>query len=604
MFKQKQRAGNDRQDTKKIDSAIKLRLLQTTDLHMHVLPFDYTTMRPTPTRGLANLVKVIDDLRSDGVPTLLFDTGDFLQGNPLADAAMTPDEIDDHPIARAFNDMDYDAIVLGNHDFDYGLASLARVIKQINRPVLSANVVSEFGTTTFPASTMISVGTGPQTPPIKVGVIGLTTPVISLTTVSGGSAVTTADPVKAAESVVTALRGQGADIIVALCHFGIDPDDHIENVAADIAAIDGIDVVMAGHTHETFPTGTPHTGPLIDTDQGTIHAKPVTMAGAFGEYLGVIELDLIQRGNRTEITGQTAQLHKATTLADPHIFANVRPLHNATVAAMNKHVAQTLLPFSTAFSLIQPDLTQYLLACSRQMYMEQMLTNTTYARLPILSTAAPFSTGSRLDPHDFISVPPGPITRSDVTAIYPFNNAAVAILRNGAQIKDWLEASALIYQTLRQDQKNQTLIDPQIPPYRFDTIFGLTYEIDVSAPAGHRIEAIRHKGTTVQDTDRFVLVTSTNRLEQRQNIPPEDVICISRQNSHDILVHSLGLQSPIEFTCPDVWNFTPLPNTTANFWTSPAANITDCKRALADNGIDATGFRRFTLSFDAPATLA
>lgn len=604
MPKPMPRSGENRSNNDKIANIFRLRLLQTTDLHMHLLPFDYTTMQATADRGLANLVDAIADYRRDGMPTFLFDTGDFLQGNPLADAAMTEDEIDRHPMAWAFNYLGYDAVVLGNHDFDYGVDALGRVIRQIDCPVLSANVTAVRDAPAYLPSTLITVETTGTEPPLTVGIIGLTTPVVSLTTGNGGPAVATDDPVEIAAPLAAKLREDGADVVVALCHFGIDPNDHIENVAADIAAIDAVDVVMAGHTHETFPQGTAYSGPAIDADNGAIHGKPATMPGAFGAYLGVIDLEIARTAEATTITGHTARLHRPTAIARPTVCAQVKALHNSTVAALNQHVAQTLLPFSTAFSLIQPDLTQYLLACSRQLHMEVLLSNTTFDKLPILSTAAPFATGSRADPDDFISVAPGPIMRSDVTAIYPFNNAAVAILRNGAQIKDWLEASALLYRTVQVGQTNQPLIDPQIPPYRFDTIFGLTYEIDVSQAPGNRIKSIRHNGVSVADSDRFILISTTNRLEQRQNIPCEDVICISQKNSQDILVHSLGLQSPINFVCPNVWDFAHLPNTAAKFWTSRCANPHDCDRQLVDEGIDQNRFRRFTLSFDRPATLA
>lgn len=269
----------------------RLRLLQTTDLHMHLLPFNYGTMQPSQTFGLANLVSQIDVLRADNVPTLLFDTGDFLQGTPLADLAMQSDARDLHPIAYAFNALKYDAIALGNHDFDYGIKTLGKIIAQIDCPVLSANVTLKEAGAPYAATTLISVPLSKEAnaPSIKVGVVGLTTPALALVDHNGGNTLVTADPVVIAKVAVNELKQQGADIIVALCHFGIDPDDHTENVAADIAGIDGIDTVMAGHTHETFPAGTTRHGKAINLSAGTIHDTPTVMSGAFGQQLGVVD---------------------------------------------------------------------------------------------------------------------------------------------------------------------------------------------------------------------------------------------------------------------------------------------------------------------------
>jgi 2',3'-cyclic-nucleotide 2'-phosphodiesterase/3'-nucleotidase len=540
----------------------------------------------------------IKALRGDSLPTLLFDTGDFLQGNPLADAAMKDTATQIHPIVQAFNDLLYDAIALGNHDFDYGIAALERTIGQIKCPVLSANVISPLGHATYLGSTIIPIATDLLDRPLQIGIIGLTTPIVSLTTATGAPAVSTHDPVSTAQTIVAELHKQGVDIIVALCHFGIDPDDHIQNVVTDIADIDGVDVIMAGHTHETFPQGTKRCGPTIDACKGTINGKPTVMSGGFGQHLGMIELEIAHDADTVTIASHTAQLHTPNKQAGCDVFPHVRALHDTTVAEFDKQIALTSLPFSTAFSLIQPDLTQYLLSCARQMHMEDLLADTTYADLPFLTTAASFLTGSRSNPDDFLYVPPGPVTRRDVTAIYPFNNCPVAILRNGAQIKDWLEASALMYLPIVQGRQNQNLIDPQVPPYLFDTIFGLTYCIDVSAPAGNRIKSIRRKGALINDTDRFVLVSATNRLGHGRNIPHRDIIHVAQRSSQDLLTHSLQRQSPVTVPCPFVWDFTPLPYTTAVFHTLRDAKACDTDRALTDNGLTSNGYRKFTLAFD------
>jgi len=120
---------------------IRLRIVQTTDLHMHLLAYDYDLLRPSGQRGLANLIAPITALRADDTATLLFDCGDFLQGSPLADtAAQAPGP---HPMITAMNALGYDAIVLGNHDFDYGLDVLKDALADLTCPVLGANVQLE-----------------------------------------------------------------------------------------------------------------------------------------------------------------------------------------------------------------------------------------------------------------------------------------------------------------------------------------------------------------------------------------------------------------------------------------------------------------------------
>jgi 2',3'-cyclic-nucleotide 2'-phosphodiesterase/3'-nucleotidase len=587
-------APQDRQDS----DLVRLRLLQTTDLHMHLLAFDYALMQPTRDRGLANLVSQIEAFRSDGQPTLLFDTGDFLQGTPLADAAFSGSQSEPHPIATAFNTLSYDAIVVGNHDFDYGLAALHDISSQINCPILSANITPTQGHASYLPATLISVETGPQKQPLRVGVIGLTTPVVAVTTDQGTTAVTARDPVSTAKTVIKTLQQQGADIIIALCHFGIDPDDHLENVAADIAGLEEVDAVFAGHTHEIFPTNSLRKNPDIDVENGTIHGTPTVMSGAFGQSLGLIELELKRTDTGYQIVNHTANNLFPDKIADPAIFPEFRDLHDKTVSEMGQTVGQTMLPLSTAFSLVQPDLTQFLLADARRDQLKDMLNASAFAQLPRLSTAAPFLTGSRFDPEDFVAVAPGPILRSDVAAIYPFNNPAVAVLRNGAQIKNWLESSASMFLPITIGLADQPLIDANVPPYRFDTIFGLTYTIDVNAVEGQRIKAIKHNDVLLDDHDKVVLVTTTNRLEQGHNIPPSDVICIANRTSQESLADYVRRNSPIHTPCPFVWDFAPLPNTSARYWTCRDAEVSGSDRDLTDLGVDKDGFRHFRMSFD------
>ena len=453
----------------------------------------------------------------------------------------------------------------------------------------------------YTATTLISVplSNSVTEAEIIVGVIGLTTPMLSLMDQSCSNTLTTADPVITAELANNALRQQGADIVVALCHFGIDPDDHIENVAADVAGIDGIDVVMAGHTHETFPTGSSRQGKAIDPAAGTIHNTPTVMAGAFGQQLGVIELCLSRNQDKVKVLGHHVELRapRPQNHAGSSPFNEIAPLHSRTVAHMSTPVAESALPLSTAFSLIQPDLTQFLLSDSRQSYIKAMIQGTADADLPILSTAAPFQTGSQANPTNFIALPPGPINRRDVSAIYPFHNAAVALRRNGSQIKNWLEDSALIFRRIIPGTTTQKLIDPMVPPYRFDTMFGLTYIIDVSAEPGHKISNLQINGHAVSDTDKFVLVTSTNRLNQGQNIPQTDIICLAKQSSQDILAQSLRRQSPISTPCPTVWDFKAIPNTKAQFNSSANAKPEMSDRQLSDDGMTPAGFRQFTIDF-------
>lgn len=572
----------------------KLRLLQTTDLHMHLLPFDYAAMRPSNDIGLARLIPLIERFQADDIPTLLFDTGDFLQGNPLADRVAS--QTGPHPLAKVFNALGYDAIAVGNHDFDYGAEALDNLIQNVDAPVLCANLDVATAQPAFRKSTILDVSVSPDTH-IKIGVMGLCTPVIALLDTQGRNLLSAQSPLDVARKEAAALKNQGADIVVALCHFGIDLKDNIENVASQIAKLSDIDVIMAGHTHETFPQGSPHRDPAIDVTTGTIHNTPTVMAGAFGRHLGKITLDICKDLSGTTITAVDASIMTPTATAQqlPAILDHITPPHTAAINSMTAIVGQTTKPLSTAFSLIEPDLTQYLLAQARESYIASNIVGKADAKLPLLSAAAPFRTGSRADPFDYIHLPAGAISHADIVAIYPFHNVPVALRRNGRQIRDWLEDSALIFQQITAGTTLQSLINPHIPPYRFDTIFGLAYQIDPSNEPGKRIVGLCYQGQSITDNDMFLLVTTSNRLNHRQNIPDADIVFFGQQSSQDILRDYIRAQSPVTAACPSVWSFAPLKDTAAQIYTSPVAKAAETTRNVRDNGITQAGFRQFTL---------
>ena len=121
-----------------------LRILATSDLHMNLRAYDYLTETPLRTSGLSRLARVIAEARSEvgSDSCILLDNGDALQGAPMADTAAELPVSHDHPLAQVFNALDYDAVGLGNHDFDFGLEYLDTVSGEYAAPTLSSNFTS------------------------------------------------------------------------------------------------------------------------------------------------------------------------------------------------------------------------------------------------------------------------------------------------------------------------------------------------------------------------------------------------------------------------------------------------------------------------------
>jgi 2',3'-cyclic-nucleotide 2'-phosphodiesterase/3'-nucleotidase len=256
-------------NTKVSDRAgqLHLRILATTDLHACLTAWDYYAHRSAEGRGLSRVAQLISAARGEVDNSLLFDNGDFLSGSGIGDllAAQFPAQ-GAHPMIAAMNDLGYDAVNLGNHEFSHGLPFLRHSAKDARFPFVSSNFAFDdlpFARQTLLLDCRCVDGSG-QEHLLKVGVMGLLpaqTLVWEAAHLNGHAYA--APMLTAAKHYAATLRAAGADIVVALAHTGLAQGDAgesggqnmgEEHLAHAVAAIAGIDVVIAGHTHQQFPT--------------------------------------------------------------------------------------------------------------------------------------------------------------------------------------------------------------------------------------------------------------------------------------------------------------------------------------------------------------
>ena len=300
-----------------------LRIMETTDLHVHIWPYDYYADRPRDTMGLARTAAHINQIRAEATNSVLYDNGDFLQGNPMGDYMAYErgmKEGDMHPIITALNTLNFDASTLGNHEFNYGLDFLMKSLAGANFPVISANVSKELGADPTKDVTLVAPyvlmdkeitdGAG-ATHKIKIGLIGFVPPQImnwDRRHLEGN--VNARDIVESAKAYVPVMKEAGADIIIALSHSGIAEAQHTEfmgNASVPLAAVDGIDAVLTGHHHNVFPSSTYEGMEAVDAVAGTIHGKPAAMGGFWGSHLGVIDLMLETSGGEWRVVSHSSE---------------------------------------------------------------------------------------------------------------------------------------------------------------------------------------------------------------------------------------------------------------------------------------------------------
>ncbi|MEO1154946.1 MAG: bifunctional 2',3'-cyclic-nucleotide 2'-phosphodiesterase/3'-nucleotidase, partial [Pseudomonadota bacterium] len=617
-----------------------LRVMETTDLHVHVYPYDYYSDREVDTVGLARTAAHVADIRAEATNSLLVDNGDFLQGNPMGDYIAYErgmKEGDMHPVITAMNTLGFDASTLGNHEFNYGLDFLMKSLDGADFPVVSANVAKTLGGSPTEDDTlvppyvildrMLTDGAG-EAHPIRIGLIGFVPPQImnwDRRHLEGN--VSARDILETAQAYIPQMREEGAEIILALSHSGIgsaDATDGMENASVPLAAIDGIDGLMTGHSHLVFPSPSYDDFAAVDTTTGTIHGKPATMGGFWGSHLGVIDLLLERDGNTWRVAGHSVETRPisqrnedrsitALVDSDTAILDAVAQDHEETLAYVRRAVGKTDAPLHSYFALVADDPSVQIVSIAQKWYVEQMLAGSQYAGLPVLSAAAPFKAGGRGGPEYFTDVPAGDVAIKNVADLYLYPNTVRAVKVTGAELRDWLERSVGIFNQVEPGAGDQVLLNPDFPSYNFDVIDGVTYQVDLSQPSkftpkgelanpdAQRIVDLMHDGQPVTDDMEFVIATNNYRASGGGSFPGangDTIILEAPDTNRDVIVRYIVEQGTIDPKADANWTFMPLPGTSVLFDTGPAAEryLDDVKGvAIEPAGEGPDGFARFRI---------
>ncbi|MEV1244569.1 5'-nucleotidase C-terminal domain-containing protein [Nonomuraea sp. NPDC049750] len=498
------------------DKTVTVTVMGTSDIHGNVLNWDYYKDAAYADSagnnvGLAKVSTLVNKVRAErgAGRTLLFDSGDTIQGTPLAYYYAKVEPITKngpvHPMAKAMNAIGYDAVTLGNHEFNYGLPLLATWIHQMKAPVLGANAVS--AKTGRPAYLPFVIKTmnvkGDK--PVKVGVLGLTNPGVAIwdkANVEGKLRFT--DLVASAKKWVPIIRGLGADVVVVTAHAGDNGmssyggDLPVENASAMVAEqVPGIDAVLFGHAHNDVAQ-------RFVTNQATGKQVLLTEPSKWGQRLSVIDFQLAKQRGRWTVTGKSsATLNTNTVAEDPKITALLKPQHDATVGYVNKVVAKSSEQLSAAES---PYKDTPILDYIQQVQVETVKQALPDNQLPVLSIAAPFSRTAVF--------PAGDIRVRDVAGLYVYDNTLLAVKLTGAQIKDYLEYSAKYFNQLAPgdpvDVAKLTNAG-NTPDYNYDQLSGVSYDIDIAKPVGQRIANLTYEGAPVPADKEFVVAINNYR---------------------------------------------------------------------------------------------
>lgn len=465
-------------------ATLNLSLAATTDVHGHIRGWDYYGDRSDSARGLARAATVVDSLRrANAGRVILVDAGDLLQGTPLAYVAARMLPSRPNPVIAAMNVMHYDAAVIGNHEFNYGVPYLDSAVAQAAFPMLAANV-TRGGRAAYAPFTIISRAG------VRIGIVGATTPGSDLWDAANlrHARMHVGDIVPAVRAAVSLLHARGVDAIVVVLHSGLDEPSSYdtagtgvasENVAARVASgIPGIDALVYGHSHKE------NSGQRIG---GTLVIQPKNWATSVAVVTLPFTCGVDARWAAQPATGTLVRV--VGHAEDSSVVRAVQHAHAATIAYTRSVVGETPDVWRADSARMAPTALMELI-----MDVERRAAGSQLA-----STAA-------FDTH--VTLGPGPITIAKLAQLYPYDNTLRAVRISGAQLRAYLEQSNSYYRT---SPSGALIHDPSVAGYNFDVVSGVSYAVDVRRPVGSRVVSLAYRGKPVAPTDSFTLALNNYR---------------------------------------------------------------------------------------------
>lgn len=471
----------------------KISILATTDLHGHIYPYDYFTQQPA-NLGLAKVATLVNEIRKQTPDALLIDAGDTIQGSPLESVYQTFKQTGKLPAgvtvpARAFeidpmmlvmNAMKYDAMTVGNHEFNYGLNNLNAARRVSRFPWLSANTVSS----------------GPNTKPfvpylektiqgVRVAIVGLTTTAIpQWEKPENYKGYSWEDPAASLKRLMEIWGANKPDLIIVAAHGGINKNEKAgENFAWQAAEVPGVHAVIFGHTH----------GEVAETYNGDVL---LTQPKNYGASLTRLDFEFTKdAAGKWQMASRRSHLVKVTTAtaADESILALAKPYHDATEQYLSSPIVNSTVDLSAA----------------NGRYEDSALVDAIH-EVQLHYTKADVSLSALFNPR--LTIHKGPVTVREAAALYVYDNTLFKIEGNGAMLRAALENAARYFEscpTPACDSGN--LINPRFMGFNFDMAEGVTYEIDLRQPAGKRIVNLKFKGQPLKDDQPLTIALNNYR---------------------------------------------------------------------------------------------
>lgn len=512
-------------------------ILATSDIHANIWGYSYEDNKETDNNGMARLYTYIKKVREEEPVVFLVDAGDEIQGTIMTDdiANKTPDS--EHPVMTAMNFMDYDCMTLGNHEFDWGVAVMKKILGQAGFPILGANILDENGDYIAGDGWIILERGG-----IRLAVIGVCTPDVTiLEKDKEGVADTTFEAANTAVKKAMEEIGDKADIILVSAHMGQYPeyDEENESDAGEMIIEDNpdIDILQVAHMHITV--------------NDKVNDIPIAGVRNAGREIARFDVTLDRDRKIKDISTSIVDMADYEPSEEIREIPVVKALHEQTIQYIQGNPDDENDKgevIGTTTSRFQPDDEIKGLPEGR---LKDTAVIDLIHKVQLLNSGADVSACSLFKSDS--DLPEGTIYYRNIFDIYKYDNTLYRINVTGKELKDYMEWTAGFYNQWEPGDINISF-DPEFPDYLYDMFAGVDYEIDISRPKGERIQNVMFRGEPLKDDQVLKLCVSNYRYSAA--LRPNKLVSgrpdwESSCSVRDMIVDYFKQNSPVE---PEIYN--------------------------------------------------
>ena len=512
-------------------------ILGTSDMHGNIWGYSYEDNTESTNNGMARLYTYIQQVRAENPNTILIDAGDDIQGTIMTDDIYNKTPEEPHPVITAMNYMGYDAMTLGNHEFNWGIPTMQTILGQADFPVLAANVTGTDGKSVTGAGWTIVEKDG-----VKVAIIGVVTPDVPIW--DGGKEGiedTTYEAANVAVGKAIDEIGDQADVIVVSAHMGMyaefDEEGGSDSAQKILDDNPEIDVLQVAHNHV-----------VVNEKQGDVVIGGVRNGG---RDIARFDLTLDADNNVTASSVEIVDMTDVTPSQEIRSIPLVAEAHQKTIdfiAGGTDESGEPLPPLGSTTAKFQPENE---IAGLPQGKLEDTAVMDLINKIQLENSGADVSAAALFK--NTSDLPAGDINYGNIFDIYKFDNTLYRVKVTGAELKAYMEWSAECYNQWKEGDINISF-DPEYPDYLYDMFAGVEYEIDLSQPKGERIKNVMFKGEPLQDDQTLTLAVNNYRYSSAlkgQNLISGTKEWESSNSIRDMIVAYFAEHSPV---APEVDN--------------------------------------------------